>query len=97
MADIQFPPKWVKVECPLPGFEGVTVEVNVYATQAQANAINASEGDSVDGIVRNIESWPYDADPWSKDVPMAWTAWLNRRSFSEAMEKYLADPNSSTA
>lgn len=92
----QFPPKWVKVKCPLPGFEDVSVEINVYATQSQANAISVSEGDSTDGLVRNVTGWTYEVDPWSKDVPMAWTAWLNRRSFSEAMEKYLSDPNAST-
>lgn len=90
--------QWVKISCPLPGFEGVTLEINVNATGAEVAALDSSDAEGRDKVIRNIEGWTHSSDPWSReDTPLAWIAWLNNRSFRLAMDAYLNDPNSSTA
>jgi hypothetical protein len=70
----------VAVQCPLPGFEDVSVVYNMLASEAQADALWRSLGrkrkdgdgaggddDPTHGVILRVEGWDaarYGADPW---------------------------------
>lgn len=90
------------IECPLPGFEGVTVTFDLMATQHQIDAFVKQAGlnKSHEGVIAKIEGWPpeFGLDPWDgKVVPGVWLAWVARKGYGMAMKAYLDDPNSLTA
>lgn len=89
---------WVRVNCPLRGFEGISVEVNVFASQGDIDMVKTSKSRNRGLIMRDIEGWPDGYDPWDDtNTPLIFRTWLNNDSWIEAKKQYLDDPNSQTA
>ena len=89
---------WVRVNCPLRGFESVSVEVNVFASQGDIDLVKSSKSRNRKLIMRDIEGWPDGYDPWDEtNTPIIFRTWLNNDSWLAARKQYLDDPNSSTA
>lgn len=87
------------IECPLEGFEGVSVTYNMMATEAEADQFSVTAGrhGSHEPVVLKVDGWPvdkYGPDPWNYEkAPMAFRVWAARKGFGAAVREFLNDPN----
>lgn len=96
--DSAWPAQWVCVECSLRGLEGISLEINVFATLEDVSSIDTGDSSERGRIVRNVQGWPKNLDPWDNfRMPMAWSAWLKEKAFAIALDTYLNDQADSTA
>lgn len=86
------------IQCTLPNFEGVTITFNLMATADETDVFIRRMGQdgTHEPVVARIEGWPkeYGADPWSKEAPVVFRAWIARTGWGKAMKEWLDSPNS---
>lgn len=91
----------VPVKCPVQGFEQVTVQYNMLASEADWDALVSSYGGrGVDACIVAVEGWDaetYGDDPWGRDAPLAFRAWASRTGFTTALGKFTRNPDFWTA
>ena len=87
------------IECPVPGFEGVTIHFNMLAPESTADAFaaKAGRGGSAEGIVTAVDGWDektYGDDPWDYErSPMAFRVWAAKVGYGTAVKDFVTDPN----
>lgn len=86
----------VKRQCPIPGFEEVSITYNLMATEEELDKFQKSIGTAPGRIIENIEGWPggeHGEDPLGKGAPMLFRVWAVKQ-VSLAIAEYMANPNS---
>lgn len=94
--DVVFPVEIETVGCDLPGFEGVEVDINVFATETDLESLtNRLRNGSAQNVVKDVRNWPkkFGPAPYGKGAPVVFTAWVAQRAVSKALSQYISDPN----
>lgn len=81
------------VECPLPGFEGVTVTYDLMASREQVNTFSSDFQADTQGVVVEVTGWPEEyGAPFGEQTPLAFEIWARQRGITDAIKALAADP-----
>ena len=85
----------IPVTCPLETLEGVTVIFNMMANNKQLDTLQRTLGREREDIIVSVEGWPeeYGTEPFGEESPIAFRAWAVKDGFTEALRKFVTDPN----
>lgn len=88
--------KTQNVTCPLPGFDGVVLVLNMMASTEDWDTWMRSLGtEGAECVVAAVQGWDTEryGQPFTRTTPMAFSLWATKRGVVDAFTQYANDPN----